>query len=1098
MEVRRVVLLSVILSNLLTLECSVSLNSARTPPVNTQFALLGILKLQDYRILVPRSRLTSYLNTSETSESTGICILLSYGSRPAYEVFGVALFPSSVKHQRIVFPVPVNRRAKRWCLYYANASATFRPLIGDILFKLNPGPGTNQAVNNVRSHRSPNLAFCLLNARSLKNKTASFVDYVQDCKADFFAITETWLTQHDAVVCTEITPSGYRLLHRPRADRVGGGTALLFKDNFNVRQLAAGEKSSFEFSEYMIEASSFQFRTVIVYRIPYSAAHPITSSTFFLEFSDYLDSLLLSKVPLCISGDFNFHMDVSGDVYSAKFADLLELMCLTQHVRSPTHIQGHILDLVITRNSDNIIQGRPTSDRYISDHCSVLCSLSAPRPPPTVKHISFRKLKTLDLNALKDDIARSALSHDADPEKLADLYNNTLHLLLDRHAPMTSKRVLFRPNVPWVNNNIIEAKRQRRKAERKWRSTRCQSDLILFKKSRNYVTFLMNKARQDYYSDLISNNGNDLKHLFKVSKYLLNIASTPVLPPHDDKQQLANEMDTFFIRKIANIRSYLDNHSPQVCRVDSNDSKIDLPLSKFDLLSQEEVHDLIRISKKKTCSLDPIPTKLVLECLDILLPVITKIINYSLEHGVFPSAWKNALVFPLLKKDGLDGLQFISKLAESAVAKQLQHHISTNNLFPMLQSSYRKFHCTGSALLKVKNDILLNMNGQHVTLLVLLDLSAAFDTIDHDILVERLRSAFGVRDTALSWIASYVSGRTQQVSIDGTLSTKFDLECGVPQGSSLGPLLFVVYASKIFEIVDKHNLEIHCYADDSQLYLSFCPNNIANQEAALARVERCIEDIREWMLNDKLKLNDDKTEFIIIGTSQQLAKVSINTLRVGAATITPVSSARNLGSWFDSKLTMEIHISKTCNSAFYYLYNLRRIRKYLSKDNTKTLVHAFISSKIDYCNSLLYGLPEYQLNKLQRVQNMCARLICNESKYCHITPLLADLHWLPVKFRIEFKILLIVFKIFRGLAPSYLSFLIISKPVSQYNLRSSNDSTLLSYPKIKPKATLGERAFAFAAPKLWNALPRPIRESTSVDTFKRKLKTHLFEKAFLA
>ena len=142
---------------------------------------------------------------------------------------------------------------------------------------------------------------------------------------------------------------------------------------------------------------------------------------------------------------------------------------------------------------------------------------------------------------------------------------------------------------------------------------------------------------------------------------------------------------------------------------------------------------------------------------------------------------------------------------------------------------------------------------------------------------------------------------------------------------------------------------------------------------------------------------------------------------------------------------MAIHILKTCNSAFYYLYNLRRIRKYLSKDNTKTLVHAFISSNIDYCNSLLYGLPEYQLNKLQRVQNMCAGLICKESKYCHITPLLVDLHWLPVKFRIEFKILLIVFKIFRGLAPSYLSFLITSKPVSKYNLRSSSDSTYLVF-----------------------------------------------------
>ena len=195
-----------------------------------------------------------------------------------------------------------------------------------------------------------------------------------------------------------------------------------------------------------------------------------------------------------------------------------------------------------------------------------------------------------------------------------------------------------------------------------------------------------------------------------------------------------------------------------------------------------------------------------------------------------------------------------------------------------------------------------------------------------------------------------------------------------------------------------------------------------------------------------------------------------------------MSSARNVGSWFDSKLTMAIHISKTCKSAFYYLYNLRRITKNLSKDNTKTLVHAFISSRIDFCNSLLYRLPEYQLNKLQRVQNMCARLICNESKYCHITLLLVDLHWLPVKFRAEFKILLIVFKIFRGFCSSYLSFLITPKPVSKHNLRSSSDSTLLCYPSVKPKATLGERAFVFAAPKLWNALPRYIRESISIDT----------------
>ena len=155
-----------------------------------------------------------------------------------------------------------------------------------------------------------------------------------------------------------------------------------------------------------------------------------------------------------------------------------------------------------------------------------------------------------------------------------------------------------------------------------------------------------------------------------------------------------------------------------------------------------------------------------------------------------------------------------------------------------------------------------------------------------------------------------------------------------------------------------------------------------------------------WMIN--WNWTTTRLSFLIIGTPQQLAKATISSLRVGNSAITPVLSARNLGSWFDAKLTMATHLTGTCNSASYYLYNLRRKRKYLSKENTKTPFHTFISSRIDYYNSLMYGAPEYQINKLQRVQHMCARLICNESKYCHITSLLMELHWLPIKLKIEF------------------------------------------------------------------------------------------------
>ena len=172
------------------------------------------------------------------------------------------------------------------------------------------------------------------------------------------------------------------------------------------------------------------------------------------------------------------------------------------------------------------------------------------------------------------------------------------------------------------------------------------------------------------------------------------------------------------------------------------------------------------------------------------------------------------------------------------------------------------------------NDILLKMNSQHVTLLVMLDLSAAFDTVNHMFLLERLQHDIGISGVPLQWFKSYLSNRSQRIAVQGTLSRLFDLDCGVPQGSCLGPLLYVIYASKLFNIIERHLPDVHCYADDSQLYLSFRPaDGLSSQTDAIQAMERCIEDIRHWMVSDRLLLNDEKTEFLLIGTRQQLGKV---------------------------------------------------------------------------------------------------------------------------------------------------------------------------------------------------------------------------------
>ena len=246
------------------------------------------------------------------------------------------------------------------------------------------------------------------------------------------------------------------------------------------------------------------------------------------------------------------------------------------------------------------------------------------------------------------------------------------------------------------------------------------------------------------------------------------------------------------------------------------------------------------------------------------------------------------------------------------------------------------------------------------------------------------------------------------------------------------------------------------------------------------------------MISDMLMVNDSKTEFLIVGSKQQLERVNIPCVHVGEDRITPVTSVRNLGVIFDSNLKMDLQITKACQNAYYHLHNIRRIRKFLSHEATCTVIHAFITSQIDYCNCLMNGLPENLIKKLQHVQNTAARLVFNLRKYDCITPALVTLHWLPVKYRIEFKTVLIVFKGLHGKAPTYIQEMIIPSKSKRYSIRS-NEERVLKVPKFKHD-TFGKRAFAVYGPLAWNCLPKEIRLCDEIEAFKRNLKTHLFVK----
>ena len=351
----------------------------------------------------------------------------------------------------------------------------------------------------------------------------------------------------------------------------------------------------------------------------------------------------------------------------------------------------------------------------------------------------------------------------------------------------------------------------RRKAERKWRLSNSTHDLKEYKSARNFAANLIKKARSDFSENLIQENSSDQGKLFKISKQLLNQSVDVSFPRHVSKSMLANEMANFFVEKISNIRSKFHECTIQDCQDCAPIMELHSPsFGSFKAITEDETYSIIRNLAKKSSALDPIPTPLLVKCIDVLLPVITKMVNISLESGHFPSAWKEALVRPILKKNGLDtvfknyrpvsNLSLISKVTERAVFLQIDNHMKKHDLYPSLQSTHRKNHSTETALLKVTNDILMEMDSQHAVLLVLLDLSAAFDTVDHSVLLRKLQTSFGISGAPLDWFKSYLSARSQCVSIPGALSD------GLP------------LSSKLFNIIERHLPNSHRYADYSQIY----------------------------------------------------------------------------------------------------------------------------------------------------------------------------------------------------------------------------------------------------------------------------------------
>lgn len=845
----------------------------------------------------------------------------------------------------------------------------------------------------------------------------------------------------------------------------------------------------------------------LVYRPPPSTENGLKTSAFLSDFDDFLFYLNTFSSKVILLGDFNVHVDIPHKPDVKHFLSSIESAGFYQHVSGPTHKHGHTLDLLLSRLEDCLIKKVAIGAR-LSDHNFILCTLSFNKPDDVKEVRAIRNFREIDQESMNKDLATNFDLYQSESEaidKLISHYHDTINGALDKFAPISKRTQNSRIRQPWYNSDIHQARRERRRLEKRWRKSRSETHHELYIKQNRLVNAMIDDAKAAYYKSQFKDA--DSKSVFKLVNGLLN-KNKRILPNHNSEKQLADDFANFFSEKVANIHNGLQTEQNRLNQnVDvSVDETVSCHLSHFDLVNDDDVVNLINKSANKCCVLDPIPTWYIKHNLHIFVPVIKHIINMSLSTGVFPDALKHAIINPIIKKQSLDAnvlknyrpvanIPFISKLIEKHVFKCINEHMDKYNLGEDLQSAYRPRHSTETALLHVKNNIMQSLHNQRGVFLVLLDLSAAFDTVEHTVLVDRMANEIGLRGIALEWFKSYFNGRTTKVCINNTFSDHHRMDYGLPQGSIVGPGSFKIYIIPIGRIIRKHHISYHMYADDIQLFLDFIPSEPTSIQMALSRLSACICEIKLWMTKNMLKLNDSKTEFFIAISSWNKRKLPPGIhLEIGTETVKPSETVRNLGVLFDSHLSMSPHVTSLCTSLTYHLRNITRIRRFLDRDTCHHIVRSLILSRLDYANAVLLGTNASNISRLQRLQNWAAKLIFCVKKREHATPYINELHWLTIKNRITFKIMVTVYKCLNGLGPSYLASTLSLYSPARTGLRSSSDITRLTEHRVLPRTlkSAADRLFSFEAPRQWNSLPMHLRSASSLQVFKKGLKTYLF------
>jgi hypothetical protein len=941
-----------------------------------------------------------------------------------------------------------------------------------------PSLSSAQILENSISPFCSNFKVVHINAQSLRCHIDEIRVLFLSCNVDAICVSESWLKPD--ISDFEIQLPGYKIIRNDRLGKVGGGVAIYLRSHISSKVLCHSLPHYCSKPEYLfieIAINNTKCLLSVCYRPP--------KIGFLSEFENALLNYMPSYNNILVLGDFNTDLLNPGTFDYRQLTSIFYSCNLSFLPFDATHHTAHshtLLDLIAVSDPSQILHHGQISVTGISSHDLVFCVYSISYNRPKANFIQYRDHSKINIQSFVSDAYSlpwdSIYSMD-NVDDMVNTFNRLLLSLYDKHAPKINRKVRRRPS-PWITTEIRNLMAQRDHAYRKSRRTRNPDDLALYKQFRNRVKQELRNARIRFtYSSLAANKS--ISHKWRTIRKL----GIGKVKNNEPLAVNIDELNDFFVSPPGNesaalaLSLALESMSPPNTVLDNQ--------FNFSSIDYSDVLKAISRISSNSSGADSISIRLIKDSLFATLNVITFIFNSSLSTSSFPSPWKSSIIIPLKKVPNpssvsdyrpISLLPVLSKCLEKIVLQQTNSYLNRNNILNIFQSGFRQHHSTTTALIEVSDSIRSAMDKRMATILILFDLSKAFDCVHHPLLLKKMH-LMGFSEKTLLWFQSYLSSRRQCIKTDNNTSFWKSVERGVPQGSILGPLLFSLYINDINKVFN--HCSFHLFADDLQVYIHFPPNRISN---AVDRMNRDISVLNDFVHDHALSLNISKTKTILICYTRllhQFAGVQLPCPSIGQCVLQYNESVKSLGIIFNKTLNWGEHVNFICNKVFSGVHSLKRVRECLPLNMRLMLIKTLILPHFSYGDVVYNDLTVELAEKLQRAQNYCLRFVFNLRRDDHISGYFQQASVLRLENSRKLHMLTLLHKILMNKVPAYMfSKFTFSSQVS--NRHTRNSTSMLIIPLHR--TVMYNKSFTVTAARLWNSLPDEIKTIESSARFK--------------